>query len=815
MAASKEEKFLNALEDIFIGTKVESKAESGFINLMNMKSSYYRGVKRELLQVIDRELEAYPNFREELFDKLYTFFSRYFNESGSIYFSNTPWYQGVYDRVYTNQDDVMLYWKTHMLYYVKTDVIYKSMKVELDPFKIYFDASEIEVKKNNEKRELIFEFAKAENNVIELKVTYSNRGKKTKTDDILNKISKSDCDTFSEEQLLKAFSIFKRQTEVDYFINKNANQFLKEQLDLWLYQYMFKEMNDYDAHRVNQIAIIKRIAFHIIDFIAQFEDELVKIWNKPKFVLNSNYVITMDQLEESVLNKMVESVGMEAQVEEWQRLGLVESDFTPEQLSEDKYRYLPFDTKYFASFIDEIVGAFDDLESHINGWLIKSDNYHALNNLKEKYRGKVRCIYIDPLYNTGDDGFAYRDNFQHATWLTMMENRLTLAKEFLTDDGVIFLSIDEDEVHRLRMLLDKIFGEHNFVNEIVWQKLTSAKKQSHFFSNVHDTILVYRKSSKREQLKKVYIQSEKDDKNYKHIEAGTGRRYGDFDFTQKGKGAPRMFNGKLMYPPEGKHWIWSQEKIDEGLKNGRIIFTGNGPPRVVRYLDEKEGNAVGDIWVDDMVKPISANSSEREDFETQKPVDLIKRIIEVSTSKDDIVMEFCAGTGTTAHAVIDINGDDGGNRKYINVEFDEWFDTIMLPRIKKAVFKTPQLNGEIGASHLLKYYQLEQYEDTLKKVVYRSNEFLLTNENKSPFEQYVFLRDTKLADVIESNQDEMTVQLDKLYEDIDLAETLSCLLGEPIKKVTSSKIVFMNGQEVDPRHLEKHLQLIKPLLWWC
>ncbi|WP_374724275.1 site-specific DNA-methyltransferase [Calidifontibacillus erzurumensis] len=808
---TKEEIFLSALEDIFIGTKIESKAESGYINLMNIKAQYFADIKEHLLAIIDQELERFPNFREELFDKLYTFFSRYFNESGSIYFSNTPWYKSVYERVYSNNEDVVLFWKTNMLYYVKTDVIFKSMKVNVKQFQFIFDASEIEMKKNNEKRDLVFEFVHAEKNTIKLKAQYSN--KKINISDLIKKAANAGCDELTEETLNKAIKLFKKQSEVDFFINKNAKQFLQEQFDLWLYQYMFKELNYYESTRINQITAMKKVAFHIIDFISQFEDELVKIWNKPKFVLNSNYIITKDKIEKTILNQIVESKGMEEQIQEWRSLGFVQNSFTLDELTKEQYQFLPFDTKYFPDLKEKIVSAFQHLDEEMNGWFVKSDSYHALNTLKEKFKGQVKCIYIDPLYNTGDDGFLYKDNFQHSTWLTMMENRLTLAREFLTDDGLIFISIDEDETHRLRMLLDKIFGEENFVNEIIWQKLTSAKKQSNFFSNVHDTILVYRKTPKRQQLKKVFIQSEKDDQNYKHIEEGTGRRYGDFDFTQKGQGGPRIFNGELKYPPEGKHWIWSQEKIDEGIKKGLIIFTKTGMPRVKRYLDEKVGNPVGDIWVDEMVKPLSANSSERENFETQKPVDLIKRIIEVSTEPDDIIMDFNAGTGTTAHAVVAVNSDDGGNRKYINVEIDEWFDTIMLPRIKRVIFNTPNKSGNVGHSHVMKYYHLEQYEDTLKKVHYKDAEFLLVDERKSPFEQYVFLRDMKMADALEMEGNEIKVNVNRIYPNIDLAETLSCLFGQKIEKLEKSKVTFENGLVVDLENMDYHY--IKPLIWWC
>jgi len=176
-------------------------------------------------------------------------------------------------------------------------------------------------------------------------------------------------------------------------------------------------------------------------------------------------------------------------------------------------------------------------------------------------------------------------------------------------------------------------------------------------------------------------------------------------------------------------------------------------------------------------------------------------------------MDFNAGTGTTAHAVVAVNSDDGGNRKYINVEIDEWFDTIMLPRIKRVIFNTPNKSGNVGHSHVMKYYHLEQYEDTLKKVHYKDAEFLLVDERKSPFEQYVFLRDMKMADALEMEGNEIKVNVNRIYPNIDLAETLSCLFGQKIEKLEKSKVTFENGLVVDLENMDYHY--IKPLIWWC
>ena len=155
---TKEQKFYKALQDVFIGAKIEG--QGGFVNLMSIKSKYYRNIEGILKNDIETALKTYPSFRDELFDKLYSFFKRYFTESGSIYFNSTPFHNNIYEKVYTDEKDVILFWKTQMLYYVKTDRIFRSLPVEFDGFKFYFDASKIESKKANEKRSLIFELNK-------------------------------------------------------------------------------------------------------------------------------------------------------------------------------------------------------------------------------------------------------------------------------------------------------------------------------------------------------------------------------------------------------------------------------------------------------------------------------------------------------------------------------------------------------------------------------------------------------------------------------------------------------------------------------
>lgn len=425
----KEQKFYAALKDVFVGAKVEG--ESGYINLMKIKSAYFEKIFSQFKKDVDDALKPFPDFREELFDKLYTFFNRYFSESGSIYFSYTPVHQNVYEKVYTDDKDVMLFWKTNMLYYVKTDRIFKNLEVEEGGFKFFFDVSKLEYKKANEKKEIIYELKeRRKDGTLVFNVHYSEKGKITKIDDIVRELKKEKVN-IDEETLEAAFKIFKKQNEVDYFINKDAKGFLKEQLNIWLYQYVFTGESEWTETRIKQLQTLKSLANRIIDFISQFEDELIKIWNKPKFVLNSNYVITLDRIADrntELVKKILSHKNFPEQVVEWKELGIIDKGFSKGKVIKKnptgyviskEYQYLPIDTKYFKDLELEILGLFENLDESLDGWLIKSENYQALNTILPKFKGRVQTIYIDPPFNTGDD-FDYVDNFQNSTWLTLM-----------------------------------------------------------------------------------------------------------------------------------------------------------------------------------------------------------------------------------------------------------------------------------------------------------------------------------------------------------------------------------------------------------
>ena len=473
----KEQKFYAALKDVFVGAKIEG--ESGFINLMKIKSAYFEKVFAYLKKDVEDALKPFPDFREELFEKLYTFFNRYFSESGSIYFTYTPIHQNVYEKVYTDDKDVMLFWKTSMLYYVKTDRIFKSLEVDEGGFKFFFDVSKLEYKKANEKKDIIYELKeRRKDGTLVFSVYYSEKGKISKIDDIIRELKKEKV-SVDGETLEAAFRIFEKQNEVDYFINKNAREFLKEQLNIWVYQYIFTGESEWTETRIKQLQTLKSIATKIIDFISQFEDELIKIWNKPKFVLNSNYVITLNKIAErnvELIKKILQHKNFPEQLKEWRELGILDKHFDKGEVVKKnlignvltkEHQYLPIDTKYFKDLELEILGLFDNLDQSLDGWLIKSENYQALNTILPKFRGCVQTIYIDPPFNKEQDAdYFYSVKYKDSSWITLLENRIRLAKNSLKETAGFFLRCDYNGNMYARLLLNDIFGAEAFANQL-------------------------------------------------------------------------------------------------------------------------------------------------------------------------------------------------------------------------------------------------------------------------------------------------------------------------------------------------------------
>ena len=589
-----EKQFLNALRDIFVGAKVEG--DSGYVNLMRIKSRYYeQGVFPQLQKDITAALQPFPDFREELFDKLFTFFQRYFSESGSIYFRYTALHQNVYEKVYTDDRDVILFWKTHMLYYVKTDRIFTSLNVEVDGVKFFFDASKMTLKKSNEKREVVYAFRKVqpEDGTLVFDVAYSEKGKTTRVDDILKDIKKANV-KLDDETLNKAFRVFEKQSEVDFFINKDARAFLQEQFDLWLYQYLFAGQNVWSEARLAQLQVLKAIAYKVIDFISQFEDELVKIWNKPKFVRNSHYVLTLDHVIASpaggeeiasgterprndLFARLLAHPNLPQQVQEWRDLGMLGDDFRLEMLTQKdltgaplhpQYQYLPIDTKYFSDLELDILALFDDLDAALDGWLVHSENYQALNTLLPKFRERVQTIYIDPPFNLdSSDQFMYRTNYKDANWATLLENRISLSKSWINEHGSIFVRCNSDGNWIVRSLMDSVFRKENFKNEIILRSTVGMPKRISNNLRSDTEYLIWFSKNSKQLIFNIIFEARKPQWSQLMIKYNRGGP----------TGKPIYLENKILYPPEGYSWAIGNEIAQKMFKNGELKIENDKP----------------------------------------------------------------------------------------------------------------------------------------------------------------------------------------------------------------------------------------------
>ncbi|WP_310571411.1 site-specific DNA-methyltransferase [Gemmatimonas sp.] len=387
--------------------------------------------------------------------------------------------------------------------------------------------------------------------------------------------------------------------------------------------------------------------------------------------------------------------------------------------------------------------------------MIEGDNLEVLKLLQKSYAGKVKLVYIDPPYNTGGD-FVYPDTFQdsiknylevtgqtgkdgkklssnteasgryHTDWLNMMYPRLKLARNLMSEEGVIFISIDDNEVHNLGKLCDEIFGEENFVSSIIWEKRYSPQNAVQWFSEAHDFILVYAKS-KALWHPNLLERSDEMNARYKNIDGDPRGDWKSENATaQAGHGTASQFyeltapNGRTFLPPNGRCWVYTKQRMEEMIADNRVWFgsAGNGAPSIKRFIsDVKDGVACQTIWKYEEVghnqegkKEIKTLFPESIPFDTPKPTRLLRRILELATRKDEdhVVLDFFGGSGTTAHALLSQNTADGGNRRFIMVQLPEPTDSADYPtianvteeRLRRAAktirVENPLFSGDLG-----------------------------------------------------------------------------------------------------------------------
>ncbi|WP_367706895.1 site-specific DNA-methyltransferase [Helicobacter pylori] len=511
---------------------------------------------------------------------------------------------------------------------------------------------------------------------------------------------------------------------------------------------------------------------------------------------------------------------------------------------------------------------------HPNNAIIIGDNLDALKLLKSAYSEKIKMIYIDPPYNTGNDDFIYADNFRqdyqkilrevglmeidengkeieseslkffkntqgsgtHSGWLSFMLPRLKLACDLLKEDGVIFISIDDNECANLKILCDEIFGEDNFVADVVWQRSYSPINLKKHFSNNHDYILTYAKNI--ENLHDFTLErSEESAKRYTNADNDERGVWQSSDLSV-GPAVERniypIFNPHTkqeIYPPHGRSWVYSQERLQELIADDRIFFpkNGNGMPHYKRFLNEvKQGVTPMSLWTyqevghtQDAKREIKEIFDGQALFDTPKPKALLKRILEISTQENDIILDFFAGSGTTAHAVMELNAEDKGNREFILVQIDEEIkedksaydfykkelksakpviSDITIERVKRAAQKIIQSSKESGLDLGFKVYALQDKAQITndKEEITLFNHSILT-----PFDKALNLA---LQCGKTLNQALEIIIKDKLYKCEDAYFCIMC--DEEVREYlakSKNEMIFLDGyEEID---LEAFLNL--------
>lgn len=416
----------------------------------------------------------------------------------------------------------------------------------------------------------------------------------------------------------------------------------------------------------------------------------------------------------------------------------------------------------------------DKVSLHDN-LIIQGDNLKALKALLPTYAGKIKCIYIDPPYNTGNEKWVYNDNVnspmikewlgstvdkedltRHDKWLCMMMPRLKLLRELLSEDGAIFISCDDNEQHRLRGLMDEIFGEQNFIQNIIWQKKYSPQNDAKYFSDMHDFIVCYAKSKIEGEQKFGW------ERNLLERTEEMNDRYSNPDNDERGDWKPADFSvktyskdydypitlpsGRVVNPPQGRCWNTSKENFEKLVSDKRIWFgeSGNNVPSVKKFLTEvKQGTVPNSIWG---YKEVGHNQEAKQElkeifkeiqlpFDTPKPTRLLKRIIQITSNENDTILDSFAGSGTTAQAILELNKEDGGNRNFILVEMEDYANSITAERVRRVIKGLKTAKSDLlkkGTGGSFSYFELS---DTIEM------ESLLRGKNLpsySEFARYLF-----------------------------------------------------------------------------
>ena len=591
--------------------------------------------------------------------------------------------------------------------------------------------------------------------------------------------------------------------------------------------------------------LVHSIASQIIDFLSHIEEFQKRLWLKKKFVLSTDYCLTLDRVPEEFYPEIAQNTD---QLNEWKDLfaiheiesNLICTDYT-EPLSVDFLREnlnLILDTYHFDSDCkDRLLAHFDDLDNKTDGVLIQGENLQALNLLTEKYRESLKAIYIDPPYNTDASAILYKNNYRDSSWISLMADRIPVACELLANDGIFCAAIDDVEAANLRHLLQNLLGKENELAVVAVCSNPGGRKRPTGFAPAHEYAMFFGVSDTSQVGRLKW--TEKQLESYSEVDERG--KFGWRSLRKSGgpnthrEASPRLFyplfvkdnqiripkmkwNGitrewellesthfgeKEVWPinSNGEEMTWGygietlREKLDLSELSATTDTDDNVRIRFKRYLNE-EGTLPTTWWSN---KEYSATAhgtrfltnmlGDALAFLFPKSIYLIEDCLRVSSlGKNDTVLDYFGGSGTTAHAAINLNRQDDGKRKYILVEMGHHFDTVLKPRIKKAVYAekwkdAKPVSRESRLSHIIKYQRIESYEDALNNIKFTESENLLLDEHQFSYllgaetrESPTLLNVTKLQNPF-SYQLNIVKDMQTQKQSVDLPETFNYLLG--------------------------------------
>lgn len=742
----------------------------------------------------------------EVFSLLTTFFRRYYKQGDFI--SQRRYKKDTYAIPYEGEE-VKLHWANHDQYYIKTGEYFKQYRFKLPGGRrVHFELREAGTEQANNKaqsgKERRFRLAEEDfltvsGDTLTLWFTYEPQDKKEKQDVLLQeafaRIAPELPQPFQAELLrplptekqkdrtvlYKHLKDYAAKNTFDYFIHKDLGGFLGRELDFFIKNevLLLDDVHLDDEHEYarqrRMVRAVKAAARPIIDFLAQLEDFQKRLWLKKKFVVETNWCITLDRVPEEFYSEIATN---EAQCNAWEELFTISAlEGGDKKLTVDFLKrnpYLVLDTRFFTEapkgklpLKQRLLNELSELDKQSNGLLINSENFQALQLLQARYREQIKCVYIDPPYNTGEDGFVYKDTFQHSSWISLIEDRTRSIKNLMSVTGVLFSSIGEEELDHLTILHSTIFGASNVLERTARIQKKGSDKGD-FFNPSLDYIVtsVYDKEElngftvnifDESKFKKVETEGDRAGEKYEDskslyqssLDARRNQRYyvecpdGTFVIPPGETFPDKECDGAYVIPrPSDGCWRWSYDQyllkknliiIRESKETPLITSSGEKAKWNVytkRYLKDAmaKGNTPVNLIQDcpnaigtDEVQSLGLN------FSYPKPSKLVRHLVGIASSDPaQVVLDCFAGSGSTGQAVLDLNrsenvlGAGRGQRKYILVEMGEYFDTVTKPRMQKVVYSRTWKDGKpvdrTGVSHCFKYLRLESYEDTLNNL---------------------------------------------------------------------------------------------------